>query len=72
MKINLPTSIKTPVMFESRGETFIAKKLRPGVYFLGLSRPYHRARFGTADEIREDIAHAVECGTLPQPAARTW
>jgi hypothetical protein len=68
----VPTSVRCPVVFSAAGEEFIAKKLRSGVYFLGLSRPYHRARFGTADEIREDIAYVAEYGKLPQDGSRTW
>ena len=70
--VKLPTKDGESVTFASHGEEFRLKRCRAGTYYLGLVRPYHRARFGDADQIREDIDYVVQFGKLPPAAARNW
>lgn len=51
--------------FHAHGKTFDVKKLGIDTYSMGCEG-VQRRRFGTLREIRQDVAHAIETGTLPE------
>jgi len=65
MKILIPNSSGQSVFFQSQGKTFELKKKRAGVYYLAKTTDNSRARWGNKAEIRKDINHVLETGSLP-------
>jgi hypothetical protein len=65
MEILIPHNSGQSVFFEVRGETFELKKKRAGVYYLAKTTDNSRARWGNKTDIRKDINHVLETGSLP-------
>jgi hypothetical protein len=65
--IPLPAKINDVVEFQAHGETLTVKKKGAGEYvaYLG-EKPRGHARWGNAEEIREDIAYFLDIGALPR------
>lgn len=51
--------------FQTHGHTFMVKRLRRREYHLMAFHIQHRSRFGTAEQIMEDVEWVTECGVLP-------
>lgn len=65
MEIVIPNKSGQSVFFQSQGKTFELKKKRAGVYYLAKTTDNSRARWGNKAEIRKDINHVLETGSLP-------
>ena len=65
MEIVIPHKCGQSVFFEVRSETFELKKKRAGVYFLAKTTDNSRARWGNKTDIRKDLNHVLETGSLP-------
>lgn len=69
--IDLP-KIGEPLIIRGAGNTEAQlKAVRSGAFTLrtiGLQR----TRWGNADQIREDVAHFMECGALPLSKCKSW
>ena len=56
--------------FEQRSIQFQVKKIAAGTFFLatyhGEGNPPARSRFGNAKQIRQDIKHVCENGSMPR------
>jgi hypothetical protein len=61
----IPHNCGQSVFFEVRGETFELKKKRAGVYYLAKISDNSRARWGNKADIRKDLNHVLETGSLP-------
>jgi hypothetical protein len=54
------------------GATGHVKKKDAGTFVLAADANTERARWGTAREIRQDIGHFLEYGTLPPASGPRW
>lgn len=68
----LPATIGQTIEFTAHGQTFRVKKKRAALYVMFQDGNQSRSRWGNAADISNDIAHAVEFGTLPRPAGEHW
>ena len=63
--VRLPAKVREEVTFEAHGKCFHVKRLASDVWFLSCPLNSPRARFGTLEEIAEDVGHVLETGALP-------
>lgn len=63
--VNGRMSVGTTSRFVTHGKTFDVKKIGIDTYSMGCEG-VQRRRYGTLREIRQDVAHAIETGTLPE------
>ncbi len=64
-KIVTALPVDCPCKFSAHGVTFDVRKIRRGEYSLG-AEGVQRRRYGTYDQIRQDVAHCLEFGKLPE------
>ena len=65
MYVNGRMSVGQVSRFDAHGKTFDVKKLAAETYSMGCIG-IQRRRFGTLCDIRQDVVHALETGTLPE------
>ena len=58
--------------FTAHGRTFTVKRLRRTVYNLRDHAVWERSRFGTRQQIAEDVQVALDYGHLPPPVGPRW
>lgn len=68
----LPLNIGEKARFSAHGRDFIVGWQQRGVYWLSTDPPGERRRWGTRDQIIEDIAYVFENGVLPPPSGQHW
>lgn len=68
---HLPTGIGDSKTFFARESEFRVKRLRKDVFCLA-KKDVARIRFGTKQQILEDIAHAMDFGTLPPKSKNSF
>lgn len=64
--IHLPVKIGEEVSFSAHGKTYSVKRIARSTWHLRDTAIKTHSRFGTAQEIAEDIGHVIECGSLPR------
>jgi len=67
MDILIPHNSGQSVFFQVGSETFELKKKRAGVYYLAKMADNSRSRWGNKTDIRKDLNHVLETGSLPLP-----
>jgi hypothetical protein len=67
--VSIPSKSGHVETYTVNDTTFRIKKVRHGVYSLHASNVHNRCRFGNLEEIRTDINHTLEFGTLPPPSS---
>lgn len=63
--VKMPTKNNPEVTFDAHGRRFTVRRINPTTYTLSCLLHDPRMRFGTANEIAEDIGHVLETGRLP-------
>lgn len=65
-EIKLPRRWGDEITFIAHGHTFRVKKIVGNEFMMTCPLVSPRARFGNRKQIREDINHAFDSGTLPR------
>ena len=68
----IPDRIGITVQYAVRGRKFEVKRLRRDIWHLRDLARSDRSRFGTRQQIAEDIAATLESGALPPPNGPRW
>ena len=70
--MKLPHKGETVTIVGPSGETATLRHCNSGTDWVLVKDGFHRARFGNAAEIRQDIAAFQETGALPRSSCRGW
>jgi len=63
--VRIPTAMRQPVDFVAYGRKFTVKRIRRDTWHLSREGLATRSRFGTLDQISEDVSSVIETGELP-------
>lgn len=63
--VRLPAKVREEVTFEAHGKRFKVKRISRDSWFLSCPLHDSQARFGTREEIAEDVGTVLETGSLP-------
>jgi hypothetical protein len=64
--VRLPATVGQETTFEAHGKRFHLKRIATDTWFLSCPLNDPRARFGTQEEIAEDVGRVLESGHLPR------
>jgi hypothetical protein len=68
--VKMPSKVGQEITFDAYGKRFLVKRSARNVFFLSCPLASPRCRFGTLDQIAEDVATVLETGAMPQSAER--
>lgn len=69
----VPNKIGEEAKIEAHGKTCYVKRISRSTWHMRMQGLLERSRFGTKQEIREDVQSFLETGALPRScAARSW
>lgn len=71
-RITAPRKIGETTEYTVNGRHFRLKRLSRNAWFLAAEDVKSRARFGTWEQIAQDIATTLETGALPPPDGPRW
>ena len=63
--VRIPTAMRQPVDFVAYGRKFAIKRISRDTWHLSRDGLTTRSRFGTLDQIAEDVGAVMETGELP-------
>ena len=68
--VKMPAKIGEEITFQAYGKRWHCKRVRRDCYWLSAPLSSPRCRFGTREEIAEDIGNVLETGSLPESKER--